>query len=321
MAPKTIVITGAAGNLGSLLARGLAGSEHRLRLMFHRRQLPDDLAHAANAEAVCADLADPTSLPPAVEGADVVVHFAGVLFSANPKSFLPITNTQWFANLLDACLAKRVGRVILISFPHVEGPTTPEHRATGRLDQTPVSVHARTRLEEEKLLFARAEGTSSVPVSLRLGMVYGNGILMVDAARWAARHRLLGVWRDPTWIHLISTEDYVKATIAAALNEGVTGIYHVGDEKPVTLQEFLDRACDAWGLAHPWRMPLWMIHTAAFLCELQSSLFGTRAPLTRDFIDIGRVSYCGDAARFRKELLPVLAHPTLDSGVSTLGRP
>jgi nucleoside-diphosphate-sugar epimerase len=318
MPPRTIVITGAAGNLGSLLARGLAGSEHKLRLMVHRTYLPVELARASNVEVVHADLADPKSLLPVVEGADVVVHFAGVLFSANPKSFLPITNTQWFANLLDACLAKQVGRVILISFPHVEGPTTPDHRATGRLDQTPISWHARTRLEEERLLFARTEGTSTVPVSLRLGMVYGNGILMVDAARWAARHRLLGVWRDPTWIHLISTEDYVKATIAAAVNEGVSGIYHVGDEKPVTLQEFLDRACDAWGLAHPWRMPLWMIHTAAALCELQSSLFGTRAPLTRDFIDIGRVSYCGDTARFCKELLPVLAHPSLESGIRTL---
>ena len=148
MAPRTIAITGAAGNLGRLLARSLVGSDNRLRLMVHRTGLPDDLAQAPNVEVVHADLADPVSLRAAVDGADTVVHFAGVLFAPRPERFLPVTNTQWFASLLDACLAGHVGRVVLISFPHVEGPTTPEAPATGRLDGTPVSVHAKTRLEE-----------------------------------------------------------------------------------------------------------------------------------------------------------------------------
>jgi nucleoside-diphosphate-sugar epimerase len=318
MTPRTIAITGAAGNLGGLLARAMLGRGHRLRLMVHRTPLPDELARASEVTAVHADLADPKTLKPLVEGADAVVHFAGVLFAPHPERFLPVTNTQWFENLVGACVAERVGRVVLISFPHVEGPTTPEQPAAGRLDREPVSVHARTRLAEEKMLFEKAAGTSTTPVSLRLGMVYGKGILMVDSAEWLARRRLLGVWREPTWIHLISIADYLDATIAATVNDGVSGIYQVGDEKPVTLQEFLDRACDAWGVAHPWRMPLWMIHTAAFACEAWGSLFGTRAPLTRDFIDIGRVSYCGDTARMRKDLLPALAHPTLDSGIETL---
>jgi nucleoside-diphosphate-sugar epimerase len=41
----------------------------------------------------------------------------------------------------------------------------------GRLDGNPISVHARTRLEEEKYLFNEIEK----PVSLRVGMVYGKG--------------------------------------------------------------------------------------------------------------------------------------------------
>jgi nucleoside-diphosphate-sugar epimerase len=53
-----------------------------------------------------------------------------------------------------------------------------------------VSVHARTRLEEERLLFARTENAGVEPVVLRLGMVYGRGVLMIEAARWLARHRL-----------------------------------------------------------------------------------------------------------------------------------
>lgn len=37
----------------------------------------------------------------------------------------------------------------------------------------------------------------------RVGMGYGKGILMIDAAKWFAKRRLLGVWRDPTEIHLM----------------------------------------------------------------------------------------------------------------------
>ena len=313
-----ILITGAAGNLGGLFARHLAPAGHRLRLMIHRTELAPDLTRAPNMEVVRADLGKPEMLTTAVDGVDIVVHFAGVLFAPHPERFLPITNAGWFSNLVGACLDARVGRIVLISFPHVEGPTTPDHPATGRLDGKPISVHARTRLEEEQLLFARTEGTSTTPVVLRLGAVYGRGILMVEAARWLACRRMLGVWREPTWFHLLSVPDFLAATTAAALKDGVHGIYHVGDERPVILQEFLDRACDTWGYARPRRMPVWMIVLAAGACEWFAALLGTRSPLTRDFVTIGRVSHVGDTSRARRDLIPTLVVPTLDDGLAML---
>src|SRR5439155_1723577 len=119
----------------------------------------------------------------------------------------------------------------LISFPHVEGPTSFEHPATGRLDREPISAHARTRLGEERLLFERTRHTTTTPVVLRLGMVYGHGILMIDAAEWLARRRLLGVWREPTVFQLISIVDYLSAVEAAIVKPDIHGIYHVGDEQ------------------------------------------------------------------------------------------
>ncbi|MBI2348632.1 MAG: NAD(P)-dependent oxidoreductase, partial [Deltaproteobacteria bacterium] len=261
----TILITGAAGNLGSLLARHLILTGHNLRLMYHRKSLPSDLASAPNVVSIQADLARPETLSPAVAGVNVIVHFAGVLFAPRPERFLPVTNAQWFSNLVEAALRANVGRIILISFPHVEGPTTVDQPATGRLDREPISVHAKTRLQGERLLFERTQGTETIPVVLRLGMVYGRGILMVDAARWLAERRLLGIWREPTWFQLISTVDYLRATEAAILKPGIRGIYHVGDEKPVTLQHFLDEACRVWDCPSPIRLPLWTIYAAASL--------------------------------------------------------
>jgi nucleoside-diphosphate-sugar epimerase len=315
---RTILITGAAGNLGSLLARHLLPGGQPLRLMYHRRPLPDDLVQAPNVTPVQADLGDARTLPAAVRGADVVVHFAGVLFAPRPERFLPETNTRWFGNLLAAALEARVERVILISFPHVEGPTSFAQPAIGRLDREPVSVHARTRLAEERLLMKRTEQTGTTPVVLRLGMVYGRGILMIDAARWLAKRRLLRVWREPTWMQLLSTIDYLNATQAAIFKPGVRGIYHVADEQPVTLQHFLDEACHVWGYPPPARIPLWVVYAAATLCEWLAMIARTRSPLTRDFIRIGRVSHWGDTRRAREELIPRLEYPALTTGLSTL---
>lgn len=320
MARSTVLITGAAGNLGGLLARHLVSSDHDLRLMFHHRPLAEDVLAAANVTAVQADLAKPATLDVAVSGVDAVVHFAGVLFAPRPERFLPVTNVGWFSNLLESCLRAGVRRVILISFPHVEGPTSVDDPATGRLDRRAVSVHAQTRLEEERLLMSRTHGTGTTPVVLRLGMVYGPGILMLEAAHRLARSRLLGVWRDPTWIHLVSTVDYLSSVEAAIRRPGVEGIYHIGDDEPVTLQHFLDEACRVWGCPPPRRMPVWSIYLAAILSECVATIAGTRSPLTRDFIRIGRVSYFGDTGRARQQLYDSFVYPTFSQGRVTLKR-
>lgn len=286
--------------------------------MHHRRPLPEELSKAPNVTAVQADLADRKTIPPAVAGSDVIVHFAGRLFAPRPERFLPETNTLWFSNLLDAALDARVERVVLISFPHVEGPTSFDRPATGRLDRQPISVHARTRLEEERLLMERTSGTSTTPVVLRLGMIYGRGILMIEAARWLAKRHLLCVWHEPTWMQLLSTADYLKGTEAAILKPGARGIYHLSDEEPVTLQRFLDEACRAWGCPPPRRVPFRMIFAAAAACEWAASIAGTSSPLTRDFALLGRVSHWGDPRRAREELLTRLEYPTLAAGLSTL---
>jgi hypothetical protein len=65
-------------------------------------------------------------------------------------------------------------------------------------------------------------------------------------------------------------------------------------------------------------MRLWLIYAAAAGFEMVSKVFGTKSPLTRDFIDIGRVSYFGDTSRFRRELLPDLKFRNIVEGIQEL---
>lgn len=202
---QTVAITGAAGNLGSILAQDMVCDNVVLHLLWHRKEISPSMAGKENVKTFKIDLADKKTLTDALKGVDTVVHFAGVLFQGRPEKFLPKTNVGYFENLLDSALKAGVRRIVLISFPHVEGETSPEHPATGRLDGKPNSVHAQTRLEEEKLLTAQ---TGVEKVILRCGMVYGRGILMIDTARWFSRYCLLGICSKPNVTHLISTEDF-----------------------------------------------------------------------------------------------------------------
>jgi hypothetical protein len=142
--------------------------------------------------------------------------------------------------------------------------------------------------------------------------------MMIEAGRWLMRRRLLGVWRRPTWVHPLALPDFLTCVRAAVERPGVSGVYLIGDERPMTLQDFLDRLAQHWGFARPWRAPEPLFLLAGLGSELTAAIVGTTAPLTRDFIRIGMVSHVGEVTRMKAELLPRLAYPTLEDGLDLL---
>jgi len=313
-----VLITGAAGNLGTFLARHLDRAPYRLRLLVHRTPLADDLAASRRVEPIEADLGQPDTLPATCQDVDAIVHFAGVLFAPRPERFLPTTNVLYVENLLDAARAAGVRRFILVSFPHVEGPTTPERPAVGAMDARPISVHAQTRLAAERALFERSRGTRMRPIALRSGTIYGRGVKMIEAARWLMRRRLLPVWPQPTWYHFLALPDFLRCVEAALRPSTRSGVFLLGDELPMTLQVFLDALAWHWGYPRPMRLPRFLFPLAGALTEATATTFGTISPLTRDFIRIGMVPHVADTRRMRRELLSKLKYPTLREGLEIL---
>lgn len=313
-----VLITGAAGNLGSHLARHLQNLAVPLRLMVHKTPLDPDLRLLADIEVVKADLGQPATLSPAVHSIETVVHFAGVLFKPRPERFLLRTNTEYVHNLARACVRANVDRVILISFPHVEGPTTDKNLATGRLDRSPISAHAQTRLLAEKALIAAAVDSGLRPVILRCGTVYGTDVKMVEAACWLMRRNLIAVWPGQTQYHFLSLPDLLNLITAAIFKRDLEGIFLLGDRQPVSLQWFLDRLADQIGAPRPLRVPRFLFPIAASLVETHAEIFGTAALLTRDFVNLGMVPHVMDTSRMRNELLDRLVYPTIAEGIPAL---
>ena len=310
-----VLIVGASGNLGFHLTQHLLAGPHRLRLLTHKRPLPFGLPQSANVEIIQADLANPVSLEPVCKNIDCIVYVAGVLFQPRPESFLPRTNTIYVQNIVDAALAAGVGKFILVSFPHIEENTTPEAPARGILDVEPKSVHARTRLEAEKYLFRACDNQRIRPIVLHVGVIYGRGAKLTEAARRLMRWRLLAVWRKPTWVHLLALPDFLKIVEIVIEGNHLSGIYNICDDQPVLIQEFLDRLAVHWGDAKPPRLPAVAFYAAAAICETFATIFHTGAPLTHDIIRMAMTSVVADTSRMKREIVPILLYPTLSEGL------
>jgi nucleoside-diphosphate-sugar epimerase len=313
-----ILVVGAAGNLGSFVVKHLVSSPHRLRLLTHKRSLSFELPPRSDAEIIRADLGEPTTLRPACANIDCIIYVAGVLFQPHPEKFLHRTNTVYAQNIVDAALAAGVKKFILVSFPHVEENTTPDQRAKGILDVEPKSLHARTRLAAEKHLIDTCTGRSMTPVILRAGVIYGPGLKLIEAARTLLRWRLMAVWRQPTWVHLLSLADFLHCVRCAVENANLQGIYNLCDDQPLFLQEFIDRLALHWCYPKPRRLPEFCFTATATACETIASLLHSGSPLTRDMIQMGMTSVVADTSRMKQEIAPILIYPTLTEGLAVL---
>jgi len=99
----TVLITGASGNLGSLLTKHILvyKPELNLILMQHRTEISPDIRDHPRTEVREADLSNPKTLASCLKGVDSIVHFAGVLFQAHPRKYFYTKQIQnilrnWF---------------------------------------------------------------------------------------------------------------------------------------------------------------------------------------------------------------------------------
>ncbi|WBU57256.1 NAD-dependent epimerase/dehydratase family protein [Paracoccus sediminicola] len=111
-----ILITGAAGRLGTELRRGLAPLAAHLRLA--DREPCDDLRE--NEESVAFDLSDEAAVMEAVRDVDAIVHFGGAPHE-RPWDDVLNSNIRGSYHIYEAARAHGVRRVIYASSVHAIG--------------------------------------------------------------------------------------------------------------------------------------------------------------------------------------------------------
>lgn len=114
-APRTVLLTGAAGGIGTMMRARLPRYGHTLRL-FDRRPVP------GAPDAVTADLADTGALREAMLGCDAVVHLAGIPVESSFENILR-ANVEGTYQLYEAARTEGLRRVVYASSNHAVGFT------------------------------------------------------------------------------------------------------------------------------------------------------------------------------------------------------
>jgi len=105
----TIAITGATGFVGQAVLDEAGRSGLKLRALTRRGQPPRD-----GVEWVGGDLADVAALDRLVQGAETVLHVAGVVNAQNPRGFIE-GNVRGTERLVTAARNASAGRFVLVS--------------------------------------------------------------------------------------------------------------------------------------------------------------------------------------------------------------
>ncbi len=113
---RNILITGAAGEIGSVLRKGLAGRFDLLRLTDIK-----PLGPAGIGEEVCeADMQDQGAMASVMKDIDCVVHLAGIPLEDSWENILP-ANVIGCAHVFEAARIAGVRRVVFASSNHAIG--------------------------------------------------------------------------------------------------------------------------------------------------------------------------------------------------------
>jgi uronate dehydrogenase len=162
--PRPVLLTGAAGRIGTCLRELLPAYGYRLRC-FDRLPVPGE------PDAITADLQDAGALATAADGVDAVVHLAGIPGEA-PFADILAANIDGTYRLYDAARAAGVRRIVYASSNHATGFTErPADGATVPVDtpQRPDTYYGLSKCFGENLASLYADRHGIETVSLRIG--------------------------------------------------------------------------------------------------------------------------------------------------------
>lgn len=143
---RRVVLTGAAGAVGSVLRAGLAPLVGELVSSDLRNVAPV----ASNERSVPADVVDAAAVDALIAGADQVVHLGGIADEA-PFATLAGPNLEGAFNVLEAARRHGVGRVVYASSNRITGFYPPEGKLTGAEPVRPDGLYGATKAFAEAL--------------------------------------------------------------------------------------------------------------------------------------------------------------------------
>jgi uronate dehydrogenase len=188
--PETdrVLITGAAGAIGTALRTGLRANWRHLRLTDIRP--PPDLAN--NEEAVVTDIADRPAVEAMMRDVKAVVHLAGMIGNYSLEDLFRV-NARGLFDVFESARLAGVERIIFASSNHAFGCYPITENVSPALPPRPDSLYGVFKVWGETMLRNYYDRHGIRSVSLRIGTFRS---LPVDRAhsRPGSVQRTLRIW-------------------------------------------------------------------------------------------------------------------------------
>lgn len=204
---KTILLTGAAGSVGSFLRHTLRG---RYRLRLSDLQQVGDLAD--NEEFVAADVSDLNAMMSISEGVDGIIHMGGVSTENSWDNILK-GNISGAYNLYESARVNGVERVVFPSSNHAVGMYPRSNRIAVEVNVRPDSRYGVSKAFGEAMGSLYADKYGLRVLCLRIGNVAEKP---VDVRR-------LSIWISPRDLTQLVTIGLEHPELRYAIMYGVSG--------------------------------------------------------------------------------------------------
>jgi nucleoside-diphosphate-sugar epimerase len=264
-----IFVAGATGAIGRQLLPKLAAAGHEVAGMTRTPAKVDEVREMG-AAPILADALDAREVSAAVTAfrPEVIVHeltdLGGLRMRDFEGSFVATNRlrTEGTDNLLAAGRAVGIRRLVAQSYAG-----WPFARSGSRVktEDEPLDPHPIPPMRQAFEAIGYLERTTLAAdwtegIVLRYGSFYGPGtgldlggeqLELIRTRRWPVIGDGHGVW---SFIHV---EDAADATVAA-IERGTRGVYHVVDNEPASIAEWLPVVAERIGAKPPLRLPRWL---------------------------------------------------------------
>jgi nucleoside-diphosphate-sugar epimerase len=243
-----ILVTGASGFLGHAACSELTSRGHDVLALVRRPG-----SEPPGTTAVSGDLEDGAALQTALAATapQCVIHLAAEIASQRDPERIQAVNVDGTRLLLAAAEKAGVERFVFASTV-VTGD--PAGRVLSEDEPLPVeTAYGASKQEGERLV----RESQLHGVVIRPGHIYGPGGWYAEeiVKRVKQPGRFAVVGRGDNWWDVVHVDDVARALAEAAERGRDGAVYHVADDVPITLFDFVKLTADALGVGPPRRVP------------------------------------------------------------------